>query len=113
MAYDLIGKNFTPPDLEAKVTGRAKYSEDFRPDGMLFAKLLTSPVPHGRIRNLDVSAALALPGVEGVLSADEVPNPHDLDVVLRLKNFLWGWIIADTRIHCRIAVSRVQQPVVK
>jgi CO/xanthine dehydrogenase Mo-binding subunit len=75
MAYELIGKDFTPPDVEAKVTGRAKYSEDFRPEGMLFAKLLTSPIPHGRIRNLDVSAALALPGVEGVLTADEVRNP--------------------------------------
>ncbi|MGD8807970.1 MAG: xanthine dehydrogenase family protein molybdopterin-binding subunit [Gammaproteobacteria bacterium] len=75
MAYELIGKNFTPPDIEAKVTGRARYSEDFRREGMLFAKLLTSPVPHGRIRNLDVSAALALPGVEGVLTADDVTNP--------------------------------------
>jgi xanthine dehydrogenase molybdenum-binding subunit len=75
MAYELIGKNFTPPDVEAKVTGRARYSEDFRREGMLFAKLLTSPVPHGRIRNLDVSEALALPGVEGVLTADEVTNP--------------------------------------
>lgn len=76
MAYELIGKNFTPPDIEAKVTGRARYAEDFRPDGMLFAKLLTSPIPHGRIRNLDVSAALALPGVEGVLTADDVTtNP--------------------------------------
>ena len=75
MAYELIGKDFTPPDVEAKVTGRAKYSEDFRPEGMLFAKLLTSPIPHGRIRNLDVSAALALPGVAGVLTPDDVTNP--------------------------------------
>ena len=75
MAYDLLGKNFTPPDVEAKVTGRARYAEDFRREGMLWAKLLTSPVPHGRIRNLDVSAALALPGVEGILTADEVTNP--------------------------------------
>ena len=75
MANELIGKNFTPPDIEAKVTGRAKYSEDFRREGMLFAKLLTSPVPHARIRNLDVSAALALPGVAGVLTAEDVTNP--------------------------------------
>ena len=36
MAYELIGKNFTPPDLHAKVTGQAKYSEDVRVDGMVF-----------------------------------------------------------------------------
>ena len=34
----LVGQNYTPPDYEAKVTGRTKYAEDFRADGMLFAK---------------------------------------------------------------------------
>jgi len=42
MTYQLIGKNFTPPDIEAKVTGKAKYSEDFCAEGMLFCRLLTS-----------------------------------------------------------------------
>ena len=37
-----IGTNYTPPDLVAKVTGRAKYAEDFRADGMLFCKLLSA-----------------------------------------------------------------------
>ena len=40
MAYNLIGKNFTPPDVVAKVTGEAKYAEDFRAEGMLFCRLL-------------------------------------------------------------------------
>ena len=43
MAYKLIGKNFTPHDVVAKVTGRAKYAEDFRADGMVFCKMLTQP----------------------------------------------------------------------
>ncbi|HJR70704.1 MAG TPA: xanthine dehydrogenase family protein molybdopterin-binding subunit [Gammaproteobacteria bacterium] len=73
MAFDLLGKNFTPPDVQAKVTGRAKYSEDFRVDGMVFAKVLTSPMPHARVTNIDASAALAMPGVHGVLTAEEVP----------------------------------------
>ena len=37
MAYSLIGKDFTPPDVHAKVTGKAKYAEDFKVDGMLYA----------------------------------------------------------------------------
>jgi CO/xanthine dehydrogenase Mo-binding subunit len=80
MAFDLLGKNFTPPDIQAKVTGKAKYSEDFRVDGMVFCKLLTSPLPHARVTNIDASAALALPGVRGVLTADEVtalPDPQE------------------------------------
>jgi CO/xanthine dehydrogenase Mo-binding subunit len=69
----LIGQNYTTPDLVAKVTGRARYAEDYRADGMLFCKLLLSPMPHCRVRRLDTSAALALPGVTAVLTADELP----------------------------------------
>ena len=49
------------PRVEAplKVTGRAKYVEDYKADGMLHARLLTSPLPHARARNIDVSRALA------------------------------------------------------
>ena len=71
---DLLGKNFTPPDLRGKVTGRAKYAEDFRADGMLFCRLLLSPMPHGRVRSIDVSEALAMEGVMAVLTADDVPG---------------------------------------
>ena len=55
----LVGQNYTTPDLRAKVTGRSKYAEDFRAEGMLFAKLLLSPFPHARVRSIDTSAALA------------------------------------------------------
>ena len=48
MAYTLIGKDFTPPDVHGKVTGKAKFAEDFSVEGMLYARLLTSPVPHAR-----------------------------------------------------------------
>ena len=57
MAYKLIGKNFTPPDLLAKVTGTAKYAEDFRAEGMAFAKILQSPLPRARVRSIDASAS--------------------------------------------------------
>ena len=40
----LIGQDISPPDLRAKVTGRAKYAEDFRAEGMVFAKLLDKNV---------------------------------------------------------------------
>src|SRR5439155_12512396 len=68
----LIGQNYTTPDLVAKVTGKAKYAEDYCVEGMLFAKLLVSPMPHARVKRLDTSAALALPGVKAILTADRV-----------------------------------------
>ena len=74
MAYTLLGKDFVPPDVQAKVTGQARYAEDFRAEGMLFCRLLTSPLPHARVTSVDVSEALAMDGVVAVLRADEVPG---------------------------------------
>ncbi len=74
MADKLVGQDIAPDDLHAKITGRAKYAEDFRADGMVFAKLLPSPMPHCRVLRIDASEALAMEGVIGILTADEVPQ---------------------------------------
>ncbi len=74
MAEKLVGQDIAPNDLRAKITGRAKYSEDFRADGMVFAKLLLSPMPHCRVLRIDATEALAMEGVYGMLTADEVPQ---------------------------------------
>jgi CO/xanthine dehydrogenase Mo-binding subunit len=71
--YRLIGKDFTPPDIMGKVTGKARYAEDFRVDGMVFARMYTSPMAHGRVKRIDTSAAEAIPGFVGILTADDVP----------------------------------------
>src|SRR5437764_296476 len=75
MATKLIGQNYTTPDLVAKVTGKARYAEDWRADGMLFCKLLTSPMPHARVKRLDTSKALAMPGVKAIITDDDLPKP--------------------------------------
>src|ERR1700746_1581340 len=75
--YKLIGKNYVTADLLAKVTGKSKYAEDFRAEGMLFSKLLLSPLPHARVKHIDASEALALPGVKAILTADDLPAPAD------------------------------------
>jgi xanthine dehydrogenase molybdenum-binding subunit len=70
----LIGQNYTTPDLVAKVTGKAKYAEDYRIEGMLFAKLLVSPHPHAKVTRLDTSAAMKIEGVKAILTADDMPG---------------------------------------
>ena len=55
VGHKLIGKDYQTADLYAKVTGQAKYAEDFRADGMLFCKLLLSPLPHARVKQLDAA----------------------------------------------------------
>jgi CO/xanthine dehydrogenase Mo-binding subunit len=75
--HKLIGKDYTTLDLYAKVTGRSKYAEDYRAEGMLFCKLLLSPMPHARVRHIDASAALAMPGVKAILTEEDLPAPAD------------------------------------
>src|SRR6478735_3244596 len=72
-AHKLVGQNYTTPDLLAKVTGKAKYAEDYRVEGMLFAKLLLSPMPHAKVVRIDTRAAMALPGVKAILTVDDLP----------------------------------------
>ena len=90
--YKLIGKNYETPDLYAKVTGNAKYAEDFRAEGMLFCKLLLSPMPHARVKRIDAKAALAMPGVKAILTANDLPAPADTltDNGTVIKASKWG-----------------------
>ena len=90
--YKLIGKNYQTPDLYAKVTGQAKYAEDFRAEGMLFCKLLLSPMPHARVKRIHANAALAMPGVKAILTADDLPAPADTltDNGTVIKASKWG-----------------------
>lgn len=55
-----------------KVTGRARYASDFRMQGMLHAGFVRSPHPHARILAIDTSAAKAIPGVQAVLTAEDI-----------------------------------------
>ena len=90
--YKLIGKNYPTPDLYAKVTGQAKYAEDFRAEGMLFCKLLLSPMPHARVRRIHADAALRMPGVKAILTANDLPAPADTltDNGTVIKASKWG-----------------------
>ena len=73
MAEKLIGKDFTPQDVQAKVMGTGKYSEDFRKDGMCYMKMLLSPMPSANVTSFDASEATDMPGVLGIITADDVP----------------------------------------
>ncbi|MGA7340610.1 MAG: xanthine dehydrogenase family protein, partial [Terracidiphilus sp.] len=90
--YKLIGKDYSTNDLVAKVTGQAKYAEDFRAEGMLFCRLVLSPMPHARVKRINAEKALAMPGVRGILTPDEVPGHADYltDNGTRIKADKWG-----------------------
>ncbi|HSF59825.1 MAG TPA: hypothetical protein VLD83_17255, partial [Candidatus Binatia bacterium] len=56
---------------ELKVSGEAKYAVDITRPGMLWGKLLRSPISSGKIKRIDASKALALPGVQAVVSGQD------------------------------------------
>ncbi|MBN1873036.1 MAG: molybdopterin-dependent oxidoreductase [Anaerolineae bacterium] len=67
--FQYVGNpNVQSVDGPDKVSGRAKYVGDMVVPGMLYAKVLRSPVPHARIVNLDIGPALDVPGVKAVIT---------------------------------------------
>jgi CO/xanthine dehydrogenase Mo-binding subunit len=71
--HRLLGRSSKRIDGERKITGAEKYTADLRLPGMLFARPVTSPLPHARVRSIDKDAALAIPGVVAVLTAEDLP----------------------------------------
>jgi len=112
MAYRLIGKDFQPGDAVAKVTGRAKYAEDYKVDGMVYAKLLTSPIPHARIRRIDTSEAEKMQGVVGILRAADVQDfpPPQVPILAKDEVFYVGEpILAVAATDERIAAEAIEK----
>jgi CO/xanthine dehydrogenase Mo-binding subunit len=70
----VVGKSFLRLDSAEKVTGRAKFSSDFKMRGMLYARVLRSPYPHARILHIETSKAKHLPGVRSVVTPEDMPR---------------------------------------
>ena len=66
----LVGQPAPRHDGHARAAGRVRYTVDVRLAGMLHAAVLRSPVAHGRVRSLDLDAALAVPGVRAVIGPE-------------------------------------------
>jgi xanthine dehydrogenase D subunit len=71
-----IGDSPVRPDGTLKVTGEFAYASDLWHDDMVWGVTLRSPHPHARIRSIDVTDALRMPGVTAILTADDVPGEN-------------------------------------
>ena len=74
MAFRTVGKPLPRIEGEGKVTGKTQYAADLPFEGLLWAKVLRSPIPHGRIARIDTSKAKALRGVHAVLTGADIPD---------------------------------------
>lgn len=71
-----IGKSIQRKDAWEKVTGLARYTDDFPVTGLLGARLLTSPYGHARILKIDTARALAVKGVKSILTGGDFQELH-------------------------------------
>jgi CO/xanthine dehydrogenase Mo-binding subunit/aerobic-type carbon monoxide dehydrogenase small subunit (CoxS/CutS family) len=66
-----------------KATGRVRYADDIVLENMVYGKILFAAEPHARLMELDVSAAEALPGVVGVITAKDIPGARKIGMIER------------------------------
>jgi len=74
----VVGKPFRKVDARAKCTGQTKFADDIVLPRMLSCKLLRSHVPHALIKNIDVSKAMAVPGVFAIITGKDLPIPYGI-----------------------------------
>ncbi len=74
MDFSVIGKRIPILDGVDKVTGRAKYVPDVKTEGTLCGKILRSPHPHARIRDIDISKAKQVRGVKDIIIGRDLPQ---------------------------------------
>jgi CO/xanthine dehydrogenase Mo-binding subunit len=97
--YRVIGKPVERVDGPEMLSGQALYGPDMKLPGMLWGKILRSPIPHGRILRIDVEKAKKHPGVKAVICAQDVPVRR------------YGYAIEDEYIFAIDKVVYVGQPV--
>jgi 4-hydroxybenzoyl-CoA reductase subunit alpha len=76
--FNIIGKPFRKVDARAKCVGQTKFADDIVLPRMLFCKILRTHLPHALIKSIDVSKALALPGVFAVITGKDLPIPYGI-----------------------------------
>jgi len=94
----VVGKSIPRVDAVEKVIGKAIYGTDVKFAGMLYGKVLRSPIPHGRILHVDTSRALRLPGVKAVVTGKDLMATY-------------GTTIQDQPFYCYDKVRYIGDPV--
>lgn len=94
-----LGDSVVRPDGREKVRGEFRFSSDLPVEGALWGATLRSVHPHARIKRLDVTPAWKIPGVEAIITADDVPGKST-----------YGLIFADQPVFASEVVRYVGEP---
>lgn len=82
-AHDIVGSLLPRPDSVEKVTGLARFTDDYQYPHMLVGKVFRAGVPHAILEAIDVEAARDLPGVVKVITAQDLPGENRHGIVYR------------------------------
>jgi nicotinate dehydrogenase large molybdopterin subunit len=88
-----VGRDLAKVDALDKVIGKAAFSYDLKSEEMLFACVFRSERPHARIANIDMRAALDLPGVLRILGAADIPGQNSYGAIRKDQPFLANGIV--------------------
>ena len=70
---EIIGKSIIRKEGLDKITGKAKYTDDYETVGMLHAKMVISPFAHAKIQSIDDSVAKIIPGIRAIILGNVLP----------------------------------------
>ena len=97
---DILGTSALRPDGVAKVTGEFSFSSDMRAENMLWGATLRSPHPYARIKSIDTTKALLIPGVHAVITSEDVPG-----------KLTYGLISSDQPVFAKDVVRYMGEPI--
>jgi CO/xanthine dehydrogenase Mo-binding subunit len=100
--------NFPRRDARDKLQGRTRYTVDRASAGTLHGALRRADVPSARIIRIDVSKALAMPGVRAIVTADDAPGRHGIGIADH-PLFAAGWVRYDGEPLAAVAADTLAQ----
>src|SRR4030042_845062 len=77
-SYQVVGTDVKRVDALEKVTGMAKYAADYLMEKALHVRPVRSPFAHAVIKKIDKARAMKVPGVEAVITAEDVPGENQI-----------------------------------
>ena len=90
MGMEGIGASVVRKEDKRFITGKGRYTDDIRLHGMTYAQFIRSPHAHARIKSIDASAALKMPGVVAVLTGKRAGRRQGRQFDLRLDDPFQG-----------------------
>lgn len=115
--FTVIGKSILRKESADKVTGTAKYANDYEKIGMLHVRLVTSPYAHARIKSIDISKASKLSGVKAIITGRYFPHLigsiiHDRPIIaidkVRYHGEVVAVVVADSEAKAKRAAEAVK-----